>query len=168
MGNKKPMPITEKGNRDIIDQWYKDAKEQTMDSLPDFINHVINDYQHDYGTQCHATAACSVATAWATGIGITGFQASCIMWEFIRHWYYESNSTGLRLINFDNMLYPQYEQDFDKAITPEVWERIQKEAQKHLDKNRESRLLAHPDVIAHWKSIVNGVIPFGYKLKQKI
>ena len=34
--------ITEK-DVEIIDQWYKDAPKQTIETLPDFMNHVLND-----------------------------------------------------------------------------------------------------------------------------
>lgn len=34
---------------------------------------------------------------------------------------------------------------------------------KNLKENAEH---AHPAVIAHWKSIVNGIIPFGYSVKE--
>ena len=42
--------ITEKDKEDV--QWYKDAKNQTLETLPDFINHLVKDYSHDYGTIC--------------------------------------------------------------------------------------------------------------------
>lgn len=87
--------ITEKDNKDIIDGWFKAAKEQTLETLPSFMNHILNDYTHDYGTICHALTACAIGAAYAGDKskqgGITGFQAGCIMWDFIRHWNHESN-----------------------------------------------------------------------------
>ena len=31
------------------------------------------------------------------------------MWEFIKHWNYTDNKTGMKMVNYDDMLYPQYD-----------------------------------------------------------
>ena len=156
------IKITEEEN--IHNEWYLQAKDQTLESLQGFINHIINDYEHDYGTICHAMSACSIATMWAINKtdqgGITGFQAGAIMWEFIKHWNYTDNKTGMKMVNYDDMLYPQYDFKFQKTISESTWKSIQDVAKNHLEENE----TAHPEVIAHWKSIVNGKIPFGYKI----
>ena len=156
------IKITEEEN--IHNEWYLQAKDQTLESLQGFINHIINDYEHDYGTICHAMSACSIATMWAINKtdqgGITGFQAGAIMWEFIKHWNYTDNKTGMKMVNYDDMLYPKYDYKFQKTITESIWKSIQDVANNRLKENK----TAHPKVIAHWKSIVNGKIPFGYKI----
>ena len=145
-------------------EWFREARTQTLKTLPKFIDHVLNDYEHDYGTAVHAVSACAIAAAWAANDAerLTGFQASFVMWDFIRQWSYESNKTELRLINFDNMLYLQDEEKFDKIISKGVWKSLQ-EADK---KNLEDIPGAHPDVIAHWEKIVAGIVPFGYTIKE--
>ena len=149
--------------------WFKEATEQTIETLPQFINHIMNDYKHDYGTICHAIAACSLAAAWAANQheqgGITGFQAGFVMWDFIKEWMYSGNQSGLRIVDYDDMLYPQYENKFDKVISKGTFEAIQKVAQERLDQVKQGREV-HPDVIKHWKSIVAGNVPFGYKIKE--
>lgn len=161
--------ITEKDNRADIDKWFADAKKQTFETLPDFIRHVMNDYGHDYGTVVHAIGACAVATAWACHRmegargGITGFQAGCVMWDFVRHWQYESNKCGLRIIDWDNLLYPQYADYFGGTISREVWEAVQKMAKELLEK----RNAACGSVVSHWESIVDGKVPFGLAIEEK-
>lgn len=151
-------------------EWFKEAQEQTIVTLPTFINHIMNDYEHDYGTICHAMAACALAAAWAANKHeqghITGFQAGFVMWDFIKEWKYSSNQTALRIVDYDDMLYPQYEDKFDKVILKRTFESIQKAAQESLDEVKQGRE-AHPDVIKHWKSIVDGNVPFGYKVKEE-
>ena len=148
-------------------EWFKQAEKQTLKTLPDFINHVMNDYSHDYGTVCHAVAACALAAAWAANEepngGITGFQASFVMWDFIKQWSFTHNKTGLRIVDFDNMLYPQYENKFNKTISKDLWERLQDEAKNLL---AESGRNANPAVVSHWKSISAGVVPFGYTVED--
>lgn len=147
-------------------EWFKDAFDQTFETLPAFMKHVMDDYQHDYGTVCHAISACAIAAASAADTmdgacgGITGFQAGFIMWDFIKHWLYEGNKTGLKIIDWDNMLYPQYEYKFDKTISKSLWEKIQEQAKESL-KNAPN---AVESVVEHWQSIVDGKVPFGYKV----
>ena len=61
------------------------------------------------------------------------------------------------------MLYPQYEYKYEKTIDKITWENLQKAAKKNLEESPD----AHPDVIKHWQSIVDGNIPFGYKIKKE-
>lgn len=148
-------------------EWFAEAKKQTLETLPDFINHVMNGYAHDYGTVVHAISACAIAAAWAANEcdgargGITGFQSGFVMWDFIKEWSYPNNKTALKILNYDAMLYPQHEYEFQKTISKGIWECIQAEAKNKL----ELRKHAHPDVIAHWESIVAGQIPFGYTIE---
>lgn len=154
--------ITEEDHLEI--EWFKEAKLQTLNTLPSFMEHVINDYVHDYGTVCHAVSACALAAAWAANRsegargGITGFQAGFTLFDFIFQWQYPSNKTGLRIINYDDMLYPQYQYKFEKTIGKSTWESLQKEAKTRLEER--GRLADR--VKAHLESIVNGSVPFGY------
>lgn len=154
---------------DLEKEWYAEAAKQTLKTLPGFINHVMNDYIHDYGTVCKAIAACAIAAAWAANEengaqgGITGFQAVAVMWEFIRIWEFTSNKTGLKILDYDNMLYPQMADKFEKKISRGVWNLLQKEAKERLEKDGES---AADSVVAHWRSIVAGKVPFGYVVKD--
>ncbi|WP_139249527.1 hypothetical protein [Lactonifactor longoviformis] len=121
----------------VHEEWYKEAEKMTMEKLPKFLNHLMEDYQHDYGTVCHALSAGALATVHAMNEspgargGITGFQASCIMWEFIRRFNYKNNKCGLRLQDMDNLLYPQYADKFH-TISENVWNAVQKEAAERI------------------------------------
>ena len=64
------------------------------------------------------------------------------------------------MIDYDDMLYPQYDDKFDKTINTHTFNTLQNEAKKLLEDT------AHPVVKAHWQSIVDGVVPFGYKIKD--
>ena len=158
--------ITEKDKEEV--KWYADAKNQTLSTLPSFINHLLVDYEHDYGTICKAIAAAMLGAGYAVNNsnqgGITGFQAGSVMWEFIKEWSYSNNSCGLKILDYDNMLYPQYNNMFDKTISANTFKALQEMAKKNLlERNKEH---IHPDVLNHWKSIADGKIPFGYTIKD--
>ena len=156
------------------DEWFKQAEEQTLETLPVFVNHIMNDYDHDYGTVVHAISTCALAAAWAANLaegacgGITGFQAGFVMWDFVRQWNHKNNKTGMRLINYDDLLYPQRANEFEKTLTPSTWEHVQKEAKAKIEEAHDDAhgYAVHPDVMAHWQSIADGKLPFGFTVKE--
>lgn len=165
MDNESMLCIDE--SMHLEEEWYKEARKQTKETLPEFIRHVMNDYHHDYGTVCKAIAACAVAASYAANEepqgGIIGFQASAVMWEYILAWMSKRDSVGMKLIDYSDMLFPQYEHKFQKTISRSMWNRIQERAKELL--NDETRT-AHPDVIKHWRSLSVGMVPFGYTVKE--
>lgn len=139
---------------------------ETFEDLTTFLKDVEENYNVGYGSAPRAIAQATAAVAWylASKFGITGFQAGFVMWDFIRDWMYTNNKCGLKIIDYDNMLYPQYGDRFEKIITDDTWNGLQEQAKKNLEEYENGRS-AHPEVVAHWKSIVDGTIPFGYRLK---
>lgn len=161
--------ITEKMH--LEKEWFEQAREQKLETLLEFMNHILNDYCHSYGTICHAISACALAAAWAAGssdqAGITGFQAGAVMWDFVLQWAYRNNKTSLRIIDYDKMLYLQYKGYFeDRTISQTTWKALQNQAKRLLNEIDTGEESAADSVIAHWKSILNGTVPFGYKIKN--
>lgn len=152
----------------IHDEWYKQAKDMTVQDLPEFIRRLTEDYGHDYGTICHAIAAAALAAAHAINHGpmggITGFQAGCIMWEFITKWMSYENQP-MRLTRYDEMLYPQYAHNFNQ-ISKETHDWLIKEAKKHIEAHKDDLSSVHPEVLSHWNAVASGWIPFGYAEEQ--
>ena len=152
---------------DIRDELREKRKNiETFEDLTAFLKDVEDRYNVGYGSAPRAIAQATAAVAWylASKFGITGFQAGFVMWDFIRDWMYTNNKCGLKIIDYDNMLYPQYGDRFEKIITDDTWNGLQEQAKKNLDEYENGRS-AHPEVVAHWKSIVDGTIPFDYRLK---
>ena len=156
-----PQPITEEQN--VHPAWYEEARKQTVKTLPAFIKKLTEEYEHDYGTICHAIAAAAIGAAWAVEKspqgGITGFQASCIMWVMIRHWNYRYNVCGLRMVDLDDLLYPQFADRFEKTISQDVMDKLQVEANKRLSERG-----GVPEVREHWQSISDGKPPHGFRI----
>jgi hypothetical protein len=145
-------------------EWYVEAKDQTLETLPEFLRKLTQDYNHDYGTVRHALTAGAIGTLWAMNkyAGISGFQAGAIMWEFIRNWQFGGRNNPLRLMDFGEMLYPQYEPYFDKTMSQEAFTWLQTEAKTRLAEGTHM----HPSVKAHMESIAFGKIPFGYRIED--
>lgn len=153
--------MTEKEYKELIYKKADDVENETQ--LLDLIKE-IKEYPHDYGTivyGCMAAmlAAFNVINKSPNG-GITGFQASCLSWECVEK--FTMKKPPLKLIAFEDMLFPQYENKFEKKISNDTWVFLQKEALKNLSEKNEH---TSPRVIDHWRSIVSGVVPFGYSVE---
>lgn len=136
----------------------------TLEELKNYVKDIEKNYNYDYEVAPRAIAQGALAVAWylEQEMGITGFQASFVMWDFIIGWQFRYNKCGLKQIDYDEMLYPQYEDKFEKVISENTWKKLQEQADVNLKKNPS----AHPEVIEHWKNIVAGNVPFGYKVKE--
>ena len=146
--------------------WMPEAKKQTLETLPAFIKKLTEDYEHDYGTICHAIAAAAIGAAQAVQHspqgGITGFQAGAVMWEIIKGWGVFGEGPK-RMTEFEHLLYPQYEHQF-RSITPDTAKWIKKQAQKRLQDTE----VASPRVMEHWNKVAEGWIPFGLKIEESV
>jgi len=152
--------------KEFVEKWsvrLSDCK--SVDDLPEFLTEMLKDAD-DYGSIARALGYGAVVTARVMNNspqgGITGFQAGFVMWTFVREWMYKGNKCGLKIVDYDNMLYPQDSDKFDKVISSSIWDGLQLEALERLKRNPD----AHPNVLNHWQSIVDGVVPFGHEVKD--
>lgn len=185
--NKKLIMVSDRGEMDwICDKFdppegteaisYEDYKKEIMelsteitsiDDLPEVCHKILDGYYHTYSTIVDAIGACCIAAVCAADRseqgGITGFQAGAVMWYFIRNFMYHGNEVGLRIVDYDDMLFPQYEDKFEKTIPRHIFESLQKVAKEKLENKVHH---AHPLVVEHWQSIVDGKVPFGYTIEE--
>lgn len=150
----------------VHDAWYE-RRPKTPDDLKNFARELLHLHQHDYGTIIHAAAALAVAAIHTVNAdrrsgGITGFQAGAI-----------AHMVTAKLLHIDGpmqrfeyraMLYPRYAEEHNK-LPRKVFEWLQAEAAK--------RIAEYPDpsevdekVLAHWRSLVDGKVPFGLALED--
>lgn len=127
----------------------------TLDELRDYIAGLVAG-PHDYGTCVYAMsmAATAAFNHVARALGVTGFQASCADMDILRR------TRGLewgKILDYTKLLYPQYytSDSFptigDLLDDPKVLAELGKRAAKMLEQSP----TAHPNVVAHWKQLVN-------------
>ena len=123
----------------------------------------VAEFPHDYGTIVHACAvmmqaAFSLVNETPKG-GITGFQASYLGKLLLREFSHIGDGP-YKIVSYDNFLFPQYENDYDKTISSHV--------QQWLIKKAFEKLESHPNanVADHWHAITQGHVPFGYTVKD--
>lgn len=151
----------------VIEEWRTGAQGCTLETLPEFLRHLLEDYRHDYRTVAFAVGAGAVATAFAMSeelpAKLTGPQAGGAMWAFVRAWMYEGQETPLRITDYSKLLYPQMEADFTRIPTY-AWEWLQQAAAEAVEGASED---IHPSVKGHWLKILNNVVPFGLKVESE-
>lgn len=143
------------------------VKEMTINNLQDYLQRLMNK-GHTYESICETMVSGMMAAFSAMNNddhngGITGFQASWIGLKVMQKINYPSNKVGLRVLDFDKLLFPQYQDHFDKTISKETWEALQQQAKENLV---ERDNYVSGTVKAHWQSIVDGVVPFGFTIKE--
>ena len=170
----RELKITATTEQEFKEQAYEIAKSvNTTDELAEFINFISNtplDYETVVYAQCAAMLAAQHVMNEGEQGGITGFQAGFIGWEMVKQ-FMSVGDCGLTLIDWENMLFPQYKERFEKTISREIFKGLQKKARKSLaEADKQERTYGystiHPEVRKHMESIVNGVVPFGYVIKE--
>lgn len=53
--------------KERYEKWYKEAREQTFETLPEFMERILNEPQ-DYSSIVEAIAACAVGAAWGSSV----------------------------------------------------------------------------------------------------
>ena len=161
---KGKRELDEEQDRELIDQWWETAETcRSVEEASVFAARLRDDYYHDYGTICHATAAAGVAMANAIGLpaGITGFQAGIIGWELHRH-FEQWDESPRRLLDLGNILYPQYDYK---------WLTIDQGTKDWLVTKAKERLdgadgLVSSEVRQRWELVASGQLPGFVRVEQ--
>jgi len=132
-----------------------------------FINALATDYEYDRKMMCEAIVHSMLAGAMAFTKklkldDITEAEINLVMWGFIEKWtgFHEP----LKLVRMSYMLNPDAAYMFANTIPKSYFDWLQHSAEdclKDLPDAPEGRR-------AFWQSIVEGTVPFGYKVEETI
>lgn len=149
-----------------IEMLYDDAREQTIETLPEFLEQVSAIARCDWNCNkgIAAITISAIAASWAMeseqGLGTSGSQTRYIMAEYMLR--YGNISTPANIVEYMEMLNPRNAKHFERTISRDTWKCLQAEATKRLQ-----NAPPHMDdrVRTHLQSIVDGVPPFGYDVE---
>jgi hypothetical protein len=147
----------------FIEDLYKEAGKITMETLPAFLDK-LGQMPDTYNDGVHIVAAAGIAAAWALNghIGcLSNIGASQVMWDFIKSWM--DKKGPMRLICFEDMLYPQFEYRFEKTVDFETAEWLRITAHNKMQTWFKGHHCVAPEVFWHWHSLDCGILPFGYR-----
>ena len=148
----------------IWDEWFEKAKQvQTIEQFKELYDYLFNGtICHTYDSAAHATSALAVAggSLGAFAEGITGFQASFVKFDFIRQWDNIGKNVGLKVINYDDLLYPHYVKNFPlKVIKKDMWLSLQRACKEKLEELDVDNRRTCYKVRQYWGDICSGIIP---------
>ena len=154
--------LDEGRDRKVWEGWFEKAKECRFDdgSLKNLLDHIANDYNLDYGTQAKATAAVAfaAASAFANEARLTHFQWEAASMDLLGRMMCPFNKLGYEFLDYDDLMYPQYEYRFtERKISAAGAKKLKEEAQKMLDKD--GGYYAAPYVRDWWKKLARGEFP---------
>ena len=150
---------TEAEMREVEAPWPK-----TDADLVEYIGSLV-DRPHDYGTCVYAMSLAATAAFHYVShkLGVTGFQASCADMDIIRRT--RGIDGPFRLVDYANVLYPQYADRFtNQPVSQDTADWLKERAIKQLQDD--SHTGTHPDVLAHWQALSRGTLPFGMYVSQ--
>lgn len=155
----------------LRDEWIEEARKvKTMDDFKKLYEKLC-EFPHEYGTIPRAVAALGIAGCYLMEYspqgGITEFQAGFTMWDLITGWMPEYKDKSLKLINYDDLLYPQNLDRFQHTISKKIAEKLKKDAAK-LIKGRKRGKDCHEQVYDHWKQISTGWLPSFIIVKDEV
>ena len=164
MENQENKVLDEFEMRDLLKDKRKSI--ETFDELIEFLTYIKDNCNYDDGVAPRSIAQASLAVAWyfSNIFGITGFQSGFVITDFIRDWRYQNNKLGFKIVNYDDLLYPQREYYFDKVIKKDMYKKLQEVAEEKLNENS---CFVAPKVRIHWLRIVNGHVPFGFRVEDE-
>ena len=111
-----------------------------------------------YETAPYVMALSAYATFMymAKKLEVTGFQASWADMQFLKRT--RNLKDGFRILNYENLLYPQYKNEFTfEKLLEDNLDHIQEKAKELLRRteNEDGTYSAAPEVVKHWQMIVD-------------
>lgn len=151
----------------LENEWFKEAKDQTLETLTDFNKRTLGSCEMDYGSAVHAVAACALAAYYTAckEMGLTGAQHSFAKWDILREGWGLGEKTGARIINYDLMIYPQDEWLFAPVIPIRTFAKVQELAKEKLETKNLEDIPEY--VVNHWQKIARGEVPFNWTIDKE-
>lgn len=149
----KTEATTETEMREEKVPWPKTAEE-----LMEYIES-LSKVPQDYGTAVYVMSMAATAAFYYAShiVGATGFQASCSDMDILRRTRHMEGP--FKIVDYADMLYPQYTEKFLASITRDTADWLQKEAKKKLAKADN----VHPKVMQHWQRLAANEFPIEVK-----
>lgn len=160
------ITIDEEKDDALIRSWTEEARKvENMDQFKQLYEKLTGEYQHDYGSSIKATGALMIAAfelmERSSSGGFTGFQVSFLPWMMIDE-FMSLGKCGQRILDFEKILYPQYDHNFEKVISERVHEQLIEKAKSNL----ENTTNCADEVRKRWELIASGELPEGWRVSE--
>ncbi len=147
----------------MFDQYYERSDEDLNTLEARFL-----EMEHTYDSACHATAAMALHAArrMASRLGLSGFQAGFVDLQFVSHWRFDDEDVPFGIMDFSQLLYPQYDDDAPRRISKATFERLRELARERLNEAPKGLKFASERVLERWRLIAGGNLPICTTIKE--
>lgn len=133
---------------------------ESLTELAAYISSLV-DRPHDYGTCVYAMSMSALAAYYYVSkqLGVTGFQASMADMDLLRR--NRHMEMGFRIVNYADMLYPQYWKGATAGLFAEALQENEEIAKAVAEKAQEylAETKGVDEVRKHWQILADGKIP---------
>lgn len=154
---------------DSLEDLVEEAKKLELGELESFIENILDKSYKTYDDYPRILVLSALAAVYSTlsdkRMDLSGFQAQFVPILFYRYFMREWGPIRLQLL--DELIYPQYEGKFkshnylSKGELIGIYDALKKAISVNIDQNTPSE-----NVVEHWRFLLNGNLPFGFKFNE--
>jgi len=155
---------------DDMKVWAEDAYRTDIDDLPAMIHNIIGSY--NLGSLgkinlINVSVTCLIKAFFENKlIEMSDGEVDTAKWILVKMLFPNMGNGPISIIQWSNLLSPSAEPYF-KHIYPNVFAEIQNDAKILVERHESGRETFTDEQVAHWKSIIEGNVPFGYRIVQE-
>ena len=150
--------------------WAEKAYETELKDLPDFIQNLIDSYDHSDMSKVNivnVAITCLLKNLFFNEtLDMSEDSVLYAKYQIIRMLFPQEYGVGpFSIMKWNELLNPTAEPYF-RSIPQQLWEELQQEAKLLLEQEAIETGKYQEKYVDHWKSIIEGEIPFGFRLVE--
>lgn len=162
----KPVPTF-----DDMKIWVEQSYKTELADLPVFIQNIIDGYEHTSMSKINlvnAAVACLVKKFYENQIiDMTDAEVDQSKWIITKMLFPNVGDGPISILKWNNILSPTSEPYF-RSIYRSIFMDIQDSARLLIRSHEEGRNQYDEALLAHLRSIVDGVVPYGYSIVEDV
>lgn len=152
-------------------KWAETAYGLSIDELPAFIQDLVTNYDHSSISKINMVniaVTCILNNFYQEKvIPMSEPEVMTSKWTLIKMLFPEVGDGPISIIKWNSLLSPTAEPYFH-SIPADVFVDIQESAKLLVTRHEEGRETFSEEEITHWKSIIDGQVPYGYRIIQDV
>lgn len=147
--------------------WGEKSYQMSIEELPVFIQQVVDTYEHTSISKINLlniSVTCLLNNFYQEKVlPMTEPEVETSKWTLVKMLFPSLGDGPISMIKWNNLLSPTSEPYFH-SIPMDVFKDVQSSAALLVERHESGRETFPDEEVAHWKSIIDGNVPFGYKI----
>lgn len=163
--NEKPTPTF-----DDMKGWAEKAYQTDLEQIPEFVRGIVDNYKHTGISKVNVVniaMTCMLKQFFDNKLfEMTEPEVDTAKWTLIKMLFPAMGDGPISLIKWNNLLSRTAEPYF-KSISQGTFDDIRSTASLLYNKYKDEPGTYSPEDLAHWKSLIDGNVPFGYRIIEE-